>query len=73
MTYQDDGVRKHPAESQVHSMYSVNVSCICFPSFFGDQKAENIGLSKSLTTLRKMGHSTKNRSDNIIKIEWMYA
>lgn len=65
MTYQDDRVFKHLAEGPVRSIYSVNVSSV---HFFPSLVVKKLGILVWSKSLIKMGHSTKNRSDHIMKV-----
>lgn len=65
MTYQGDRVFQHLAEHLGSNSYSVNVS---FVHFLPSLVAQNLGIRVWSKSFRKMGHSMKNRSDNIIKV-----
>ena len=65
MSYSGDRVGKHLAESLARNSHSVNVSSI---HFLSSLVVPNLGILVWSKSLRKMCHSMKNRSDNIIKV-----
>lgn len=65
MSSRGDSVGKHLEESLSRNIHSVNVSSVRFlPSLV----VPNLGILVWSKSFRKMGHSMKNRSDNIIKV-----